>query len=151
VTMRDFSFAPATVSVEVGDPVTWSNSGRTQHTATANDGSFDTGTVASGASGSASFRRAGSFGYVCSLHPQMTGTVRVAAADTGSGEGGSGSTGSDGGSTGSSAGGSPADAGNDGGASLPNSGGEAERLAVLGLLMLAVGIAARLGPARRRG
>jgi LPXTG-motif cell wall-anchored protein len=80
VTIKDFSFAPGSVSVNVGDTVTWSNSGKTAHTATASDGSFDTGQLKPGQSGSHTFTQAGTFHYICSLHPFMKGTVVVAAA-----------------------------------------------------------------------
>ena len=43
VTISDFKFTPGSVTVNVGDTVTWSNAGPTPHSATASDGSFDTG------------------------------------------------------------------------------------------------------------
>jgi hypothetical protein len=83
--MADFSFSPATVTVNAGDTVTWTNSGPAEpHTATG-DG-FDTGEVAMGSSASATFSQAGDFPYVCTLHPEMTGTVRVLAAAGGGGQ-----------------------------------------------------------------
>jgi hypothetical protein len=87
VTMADFSFSPASITVNEGDTVTWTNSGPNEpHTATG-DG-FDTGEVAVGSSASATFSQAGNFPYVCTLHPEMTGTVKVLAAASES-EGGS--------------------------------------------------------------
>lgn len=77
VNIVDFAFEPAAVEVPVGATVTWTNSGGAPHTATANDGSFDSGTLQPGASFSQTFSAAGSFPYVCSIHPQMTGTVTV--------------------------------------------------------------------------
>ena len=44
------------------------------------DGSFDTGSIANGASDSVTFDTAGTFAYICSIHPQMTGSVVVEAA-----------------------------------------------------------------------
>jgi hypothetical protein len=80
--MADFSFSPATITVSQGDTVTWTNAGPDEpHTATG-DG-FDTGEVAVGSSGSATFSQAGNFPYVCTLHPGMNGTVRVLAAASG--------------------------------------------------------------------
>lgn len=78
VTMKDFSFSPGSISIKAGESVSWTNRGKEPHTATG-DG-FDTGVVKSGGSGSARFPRAGSFPYVCSIHPSMRGTVRVASA-----------------------------------------------------------------------
>ena len=80
VSMMDFEFDPATVTINVGDSVTWTNDGAVPHTATGDD--FDTGLVNAGASDSVTFDEAGSFDYVCTLHPQMTGTVTVEAAGT---------------------------------------------------------------------
>jgi plastocyanin len=89
VTIKDFKFLPGTTSVSVGDTITWTNQDVAPHTATANDGSFDTGSLSKGKSGSHTFTKAGSFPYICSIHPSMKGTVTVAAAsgggDTGSG------------------------------------------------------------------
>jgi plastocyanin len=80
VDIAGFAFAPRTVTVHVGDAVTWSNSDARSHTATADDGSFDTGTISKGASKSVTFSTAGTFGYQCSIHPTMTATVVVQAA-----------------------------------------------------------------------
>jgi hypothetical protein len=92
--------------VHVGDTITWSNQDIAPHTATASDGSFDTGTINPGKSGSHTFTKAGTFAYICSIHPSMKGTVTVAAASGGTsgsgsgGSGGSGGTSGTGGSTG---------------------------------------------------
>jgi plastocyanin len=80
VTIASFAFDPATVTVDVGDSVTWTNNDSTAHTATAGDGSFDTGNIAAGVSATVTFDTAGTFAYVCSIHPQMTGSVVVEAA-----------------------------------------------------------------------
>lgn len=77
VTIRDFSFGPSAITVHVGDTVTWANAGPTDHTATADDGGFDTGTLKAGQSGSHTFASAGTFAYHCTLHPSMRGTVDV--------------------------------------------------------------------------
>jgi plastocyanin len=47
------------------------------HTATANDSSWDSGTLAPGASFSRTFPTSGTFQYRCSIHPNMVGTVTV--------------------------------------------------------------------------
>ena len=80
VTIANFAFSPATVTIQVGDSVTWTNEDSTPHTATAEGGSFDTGQLANGDSESVTFDTAGTFAYVCSIHPQMTGSVVVEAA-----------------------------------------------------------------------
>jgi len=80
VAISGSSFSPANVTVTVGDTVTWTNSDQLSHTATADAGAFDTGALGNGQSGSATFATAGSFPYHCSIHPDMTGTITVAAA-----------------------------------------------------------------------
>lgn len=88
VAISGFSFSPASITVTVGDTVTWTNSDAQAHTATADDASFDTGTIAgSGGTGSATFATAGTFPYHCKIHPTMTGTVTVQAAASGGGGG----------------------------------------------------------------
>jgi hypothetical protein len=79
VTISDFVFGPKSITIHVGDTVTWTNAGPTVHTATATDHSFDTGVLKKGASGSHTFTQAGTFAYICSIHPFMKGTVVVVA------------------------------------------------------------------------
>jgi len=80
VTIADFDFAPGSITVRVGDTVTWTNAGPSAHTATAQDGSFNTGVLQKGASASHTFTRAGTFAYTCQIHPFMHGTVVVLGA-----------------------------------------------------------------------
>lgn len=82
VDIRDFAFSPRTVEVRVGDSVRWTNRDSVAHTATARNGSFDTGLLGDGESGSVQFTSAGTYRYVCTPHPDMTGTVVVRAAGT---------------------------------------------------------------------
>ena len=92
VGISGFNFSPPSVTVTVGDTVTWTNSDDVPHTATADGGTFDTGTLDNGDSNTVTFSTAGSFPYHCSVHPQMTGTVVVEAASSGGGGGSGGST-----------------------------------------------------------
>lgn len=82
IPIADFAFPPAT-TVQVGDTVTWNNTSGVAHTATADGGSFDTGSIADGASGSATFATAGRFPYHCTIHPSMIGSIVVEAAGGG--------------------------------------------------------------------
>jgi len=154
VTIKDFSFSPGTITVNVGDSVTWTNNGPSAHSATARDGSFDTGVFGKGKSRAHTFTQAGSFAFICTPHPFMKGTVRVVASGAGgggsssSGSGGSGGSGAGTSSDGSAAApGSNASSGSSGssgsGASLPNTGSDAGALALLGLMLLGLGAAAR--------
>jgi plastocyanin len=80
VGIAGFSFSPKSVTINVGDTVTWDNSDAQHHTATADDGSFDTGPISSGTPKSVKFSTAGTFAYHCSIHPTMTATLVVKAA-----------------------------------------------------------------------
>src|SRR6266508_285839 len=82
VTMRDVTFQPASVPVNVGESVTWTNQDGIPHSAKADNGSFDTGVFSTG-SRSVTFTSAGTIGYFCAVHPTvMRGTVRVLGAAT---------------------------------------------------------------------
>ncbi|MCX6520160.1 MAG: cupredoxin domain-containing protein [Actinobacteria bacterium] len=81
VAMTDFAFGPAQITVGAGSSVRFVNNGVAPHTATANDRSFDTGTVQPGSSATVVFANAGTFTYLCIIHPDMKGTVRVQGAD----------------------------------------------------------------------
>jgi len=77
VDITSSGFEPATVTVNVGDTVKWTNSDGTTHTATADDGSFDTGSMGAGAAAQVVFHSPGSFVYRCAFHPSLSGTVTV--------------------------------------------------------------------------
>jgi plastocyanin len=80
VEIEDFAYDPDPVTIEEGGKVTWINRDSAPHTATAEDGSFDTGTLEEGKLGSASFKEVGAYEYICTIHPEMHGTVEVVAA-----------------------------------------------------------------------
>jgi LPXTG-motif cell wall-anchored protein len=86
VNMKDFKFDPQSITINVGDTITWKNGDQTVHTATADDGSFNTGDVAAGASSTAvTFNNAGTFAFYCKYHggpggAGMSGTIVVQAA-----------------------------------------------------------------------
>ena len=77
VTVANFSFQPATITVPVGTTVTWTNTDSAGHTVAADDGSFTSGTLGTGAMFGQTFSTAGTFAYHCSIHASMTGTVVV--------------------------------------------------------------------------
>jgi plastocyanin len=77
VKIVEFTYGPDPVTVQVGGKVIWQNEDAAPHTATADDGSFDTGTIETGKLGSATFKEAGTFTYFCEIHPTMHGTVEV--------------------------------------------------------------------------
>jgi plastocyanin len=78
VTISNFKFAPATLTVSKGARVTVSNKDSTAHTATADDGnSFDTGDINPGSSAGFTLSKAGTYKYHCDIHPFMHGTLTV--------------------------------------------------------------------------
>lgn len=77
VAIVDFGYEAASVTVKVGATVTWTNTGSASHTATADDGSFDSKSLAGGKAFSQTFATAGTFAYHCAIHPAMKGTVVV--------------------------------------------------------------------------
>ncbi len=141
--MGDLFFSPVSVSIAVGDTVTWHNTGQAPHNATADDGSFKTPTINNGESASHTFTQAGTFSYICTIHPQMKGTIRVLS----SGGGGGGSGGGDSSSSSSSANSEASAVASPGAAgdanTLPMTGIAVGGLALVGLGLLALGLIAR--------
>jgi len=80
VTIVDFAFQPATLTVFVGDPVTWTNKGAETHTVTLDDGSLDSGPIAPGEAFGHVFEAPGTFTYHCAIHRAMVATIVVKAA-----------------------------------------------------------------------
>jgi plastocyanin len=78
VTIKDFAFNPASLTVKAGATVTWTNEDTTAHRVVGvSTGGFNAGTVATGETVTATFDTAGSFPYICEIHPQMMGTIVV--------------------------------------------------------------------------
>jgi plastocyanin len=81
VEIVDFAYDPDPVVIQVGGKVTWINQDSAPHTATADDGSFDTGNLEEGKLKSETFKQPGTFTYFCEVHPTMHGTLEVVAED----------------------------------------------------------------------
>lgn len=80
VTIIDFAFSPEVVETSVGQPVTWTNEDSATHTVTSDgDGPTASGDLASGETYEVAFDAAGTFEYICTIHPTMRGTVEVSA------------------------------------------------------------------------
>jgi len=77
VNIDNFAFVPATLTVHAGSTVTWTNHDEEPHTVAASDGTFHSPGMGTGATFSHTFAAAGTFDYVCSIHPMMHGTVVV--------------------------------------------------------------------------
>ena len=80
VSIKNFAFNPPNTTVTPGTTVTWVNNDQTPHTATANNGAFDSGTLQPGQSYSFTFNKPGTYAYHCNIHPDMTATVTVSSA-----------------------------------------------------------------------
>jgi plastocyanin len=78
VSMEGIAFQPAEVTVGVGDTVTWTNNDSVGHDVTADSfSSGDPGAMAGGDTFEHTFEEAGTFDYVCTVHPGMEGSVVV--------------------------------------------------------------------------
>ena len=76
VTIDNFTFAPAELTVKVGTTVTWKNHDDIPHTIVS-AGKFRSKALDTDDSYSFTFTTAGAYTYFCSLHPHMTGTIKV--------------------------------------------------------------------------
>ena len=77
VTIAGMHFSPAALQVRRGERIEWVNTDLVPHTVTARDGSFDSKTIAAGATWAWVATRAGSVAYACAYHPGMTATVTI--------------------------------------------------------------------------
>ena|ERR1700724_1492337 len=76
ITIDNFTFAPAELTVKVGTTVTWTNHDDIPHTIVS-AGKFRSKALDTDNSFSFTFTAAGDYKYFCSLHPHMTGTIKV--------------------------------------------------------------------------
>ncbi len=79
VDIANFAFSPQTLTIQVGDTVTWTNRDDVPHTATSTTGAFDSGLRPQGQSYSFTFTEPGTYDYLCTPHPTMTGQIVVEA------------------------------------------------------------------------
>lgn len=78
VAINNFDFTPGELLVRAGTTVEWQNRAEgTPHTTTSGDGTWDSGRLGAGGSFSFTFTEPGTYDYVCTIHPSMTGTVIV--------------------------------------------------------------------------
>src|SRR5262245_32712404 len=76
VTIDNFTFSPVELKVKVGDTVTWTNHHDIPHTVVS-AGKFRSKTMDTDNTFSFTFTSAGDYKYFCSLHPHMTGMIKV--------------------------------------------------------------------------
>jgi len=80
VTMKNTQFVPMEIKVKAGGTVTWTNKDSFPHTVTKGSGpgaKFDSGTVDGGGTFKQKFDKPGTIDYVCTIHPNQTGTITV--------------------------------------------------------------------------
>jgi plastocyanin len=78
VTIANFAFDPAEITVPVGTTVTWTNQDDVPHTVTSDDKkTFGSAGLDTGDTFQFRFTKPGTYGYFCSIHPMMTGKVIV--------------------------------------------------------------------------
>ena len=77
IVIQNFAFEPSTLTVKVGEKVTWVNRDDEPHTATATDKRFNSKTLENGDRFSTEFNAPGTYKYYCALHPKMTGQIVV--------------------------------------------------------------------------
>ncbi|HEX7089592.1 MAG TPA: cupredoxin family copper-binding protein [Longimicrobiales bacterium] len=77
VDVREFAFIEQRLEIARGTTVEWVNRDAVVHTATSDDGSWNSGAIEPGASWSATFNEPGIYSYHCGPHPYMRGTIRV--------------------------------------------------------------------------
>lgn len=77
ITIKDFDFAPMSLTVAVGSTVTWENLDDEPHTVVSDTGLFRSGALDTKESFSFKFDKAGTYRFSCSIHPRMAGTIVV--------------------------------------------------------------------------
>jgi len=76
VVIEGVKYTPKTLTVKGGETVVWVNKDPFPHTVTSK-GAFDSHDIAGGKSWKYTARKAGEYAYICTLHPNMKGTLKV--------------------------------------------------------------------------
>jgi plastocyanin len=84
VEIHQYQFHPDPLSVEVGQAVAWTNEDSAAHDVTSSSGpeGFASGSLATGQQFTFTFEHAGSYTYLCTVHPDMVGSITVTPAPT---------------------------------------------------------------------
>lgn len=77
VVVKEFMFAPTTLTVKAGAIVTWLNKDEEPHTIFSDAGLFRSGALDTDGTFEFKFDRPGTYHYVCTIHPRMVGTIIV--------------------------------------------------------------------------
>jgi plastocyanin len=77
IVLKDFHFTPMSLSVPAGTTVIWKNLDGEPHTVVSDAGLFRSGGLDQNDSFSFKFENAGTYRFICSIHPTMVGTITV--------------------------------------------------------------------------
>ena len=77
VRIKAFQFEPMHLSVQEGDTIKWTNDDLAPHTATADEGSWDTGEIIKGDTRSIIAKKGMEINYFCVFHPHMKGVIEI--------------------------------------------------------------------------
>src|SRR4051794_11432617 len=77
VKMQNIQFSPKSVTVKVGQTVTWTNEDSVDHNVTESGGAFQSKNFGKGGTFSFTPQKAGTFNYTCTIHSGMDGTLIV--------------------------------------------------------------------------
>lgn len=77
VALQHIALDPTSVTIKAGESVTWTNKDGFAHHLVGDNGEFDSGDMAGGATFTFTFKTAGTVTYHCTIHPEMKGTIVV--------------------------------------------------------------------------
>jgi plastocyanin len=77
IVVNDFMFQPTTLTIKAGSTVTWVNMDDEPHTVVSATGLFRSGALDTKDTFAFRFEKPGTYLFVCSIHPRMTGTIVV--------------------------------------------------------------------------
>jgi plastocyanin len=158
VTVGNYFYRPDKLTAHVGDTVVWTNKGNAPEGHTVTGDGLDSGVFKEGQTFSHKFSKAGTVSYVCTLHPNMKGSVAVLARSSSSGsdtDQGSADTNAARGQTDSGGGGTTGSSdaraiatdtsgsSNESG-SLPATGSDSLLLSLYGLVLIELGLVIRM-------
>ena len=77
VTIQNFAFSPAEITIAKGETVTWTNEDSSPHQIASDNGKFQGPSFSKGQTYSFTFNDTGAFPYHCAIHPMMKGNIVV--------------------------------------------------------------------------
>ena len=77
IAMKDFKFAPLTLTVKAGTAVTWVNKDNEPHTVVSDTGAFRSNAIDTNETFVVTFDKPGTYRFLCTIHPKMMGTIAV--------------------------------------------------------------------------